>query len=52
MKLLKLKFGDLEGNLKSDLSNSCMVGLVIEHVFGFCKFGRVPRGGRGVDFLS
>jgi len=52
VKLLKLKFGDLKGDLKSDLSNSCMVGLVIKWVFGFYKFGRVPRGEHGVDLLS
>jgi len=51
VKLLKLKFGDLKGDLKSDLSNSCMIGFVIKWVFRFHKFCRVPRGEHGVDFL-
>lgn len=42
---------NLKVDLRLELDTFSMVGLVIEWVFGFCKFGQVLRCGPKVDFL-
>jgi len=43
---------DLKSDLRSDLDDFGMVGLVNEWVFKFYKFCRIPRRGPGVDFFT
>jgi len=48
----RVRFGDLRFDLWSELDDFGMVRLIIEWVFRFYKFYRVPRYGLGVKLLG
>ena len=46
-----MNFRVLNIDLELDLSETSMVGLVIEWIIRFCEFCQVPRCGLGLDVL-